>query len=642
VARLGRAIRVSTLEGTALPSLPGSADAPISSPVRDVPTRSCAWNERFAKALPTIFELLPCRELLSAACLVDKGWNKAARTAFSWKVASEMDNRCTQRAGEGASDVPIFESWNGFLSAFPWGHYLADGAYKQVYKVYNRALRRQEAISIMDVASLAEGSNLPIVQAEIQVSCLVSELIHNCVCPNFVETYQIFLHRFSPGVHFPWHWGTAEDRYPQGKTHPLGIAKPIQLKSRPRVGNGEFQYIRMELCSGGDVENQLRDFETHVEIAMREPTEAAAETLVGSLTALRVTAAARASPVVACSPSSTSSMASWIVHTFFQMVVSMFASRSRLHLRHYDIKCLNFFVLGAADTLWMQGQPSDKSLALSYQFGPITFTLNCVPAVSWLRPGIIKLADFGTADTNASSLGKPIKSYHITTVENSPPEFFMWGNTCVQAYSIDTWALGLCFLHLLTGAAPYEEMMESIFCPEAVMQKLRLIWEGEAFRVLWPFLEDCTDRTMCDTLYRFFVLAGQDTLPTAYLCESDVGKLLLSLVDSPGCDCKSWRIPAQPLAKCRKLYKEHTGIFSIRTGRHPMLVRARDRLACVPGGMEALLEMTHWDPAARPTMKSLICSDMFACLSKNVATEGAVVAQFALDASVSLHDVPDF
>ena len=101
--------------------------------------------------------------------------------------------------------------------------------------------------------------------------------------------------------------------------------------------------------------------------------------------------------------------------------------------------------------------------------------------LSSLRQGMVaKLADFGTADTLPDSLGQPIAPAQFTTLENAPPEYWIAGDACTQGYAADTWALGLCAVHLLTGCAPYEEVMEGVRCPRPLRNALHALWTGAA------------------------------------------------------------------------------------------------------------------------------------------------------------------
>ena len=83
-------------------------------------------------------------------------------------------------------------------TAFPWGCFLAEGAYKSVYKVWNNTKKRMEAISVMDVKSILEMGNEEVIRQEVQVSTLLSELVTDNKCPNFIETYQVFQFAYAP------------------------------------------------------------------------------------------------------------------------------------------------------------------------------------------------------------------------------------------------------------------------------------------------------------------------------------------------------------------------------------------------------------------------------------------------------------
>lgn len=61
--------------------------------------------------------------------------------------------------------------------------------------------------------------------------------------------------------------------------------------------------------------------------------------------------------------------------------------------------------------------------------------------------------------------------HHVHAV---PPSL----RTHAQSYSIDAFALGLSIAHLLTGHKPYEELLESVKCPDALADDLLLAWQG--------------------------------------------------------------------------------------------------------------------------------------------------------------------
>lgn len=42
---------------------------------------------------------------------------------------------------------------------YPRGHYLSDGAYKEVHKVYSTRHKRLEAVSVMDIGAIESTGN---------------------------------------------------------------------------------------------------------------------------------------------------------------------------------------------------------------------------------------------------------------------------------------------------------------------------------------------------------------------------------------------------------------------------------------------------------------------------------------------------
>jgi serine/threonine protein kinase len=531
--------------------------------------------------------------------------------------------------------LPIYEVGAAFLRSFPWGSFLADGAYKQVWRVWNAAGRRLEAVSVMDVAALAPTGNLPVIATEIQVGCMLAELVRSQVCPNFVETHQVFLQAHAPHVHFPWWWGTADQRAPHGSSCPFTPATPSMTQRRPSVvagglsaryaapkddcghyahapdsakprpsekgarqsretsktvdvdtaggheaaaltgvcsilstfarfssgelrmgreepaprGRGErqcepglFQYIRMELCDGGDLETWLRAVEPAVLAAeARLASAAVADVGIANETEgrlprerawLRTPAAAAAVAFAAEVTGSEVDLAgahlrhldeaaaAMFLSYLFQMAFALYTARERFNLRHYDVKLLNFFlqsagVSGHAGLEGAANAPPRKS-GLRYHLGPVVFELPLGlpgsedPAASLRPQHIVKLADYGTADVRATTLGLPIKPYHLTTLENVAPEMLYLGAACPQSFSTaDTWALGLCAVHLLTGAAPYEELLSELHCPALLRKEITRLWMAvPCFTVLRAVLADDAEGVLANTLYRVLVLTA--------------------------------------------------------------------------------------------------------------------------------------
>ncbi|RQM25819.1 hypothetical protein B5M09_007183 [Aphanomyces astaci] len=174
-------------------------------------------------------------------------------------------------------EQPVDENAATLYKNLPWGQYLSDGAYKQVFKVY-----------------VDPSITLP--------SCLLGTKNHK--------------------------------------------------KTR-----GLYQYIRMELCDGGNVEDYLRlDGTTN---------------LVHGWSSL-----------------------------FFQMVYALYAGRVHHQLRHYDVKLLNFFLQSTTGRRTQDDPPHTIAYALEHKLVKLT------------SPYWVKLADFGTADTDATTFGLPIGVEH--------------------------------------------------------------------------------------------------------------------------------------------------------------------------------------------------------------------------------------
>jgi serine/threonine protein kinase len=142
----------------------------------------------------------------------------------------------------------------------------------------------------------------------------------------------------------------------------------------------------------------------------------------------------------------------------FQMLLALYTSREKLQLRHFDIKLLNFFATNTSSLVQgrrfgvLVGERSHGNLNVG--FGEKVF---CLP-LRLEETDLIKLADFGTSTVGAGSLGDPIGPDQFSTLENTPIEYLLLGSEARQAYSADTFCLGLCFLHLLTGLTTYQPM----------------------------------------------------------------------------------------------------------------------------------------------------------------------------------------
>jgi hypothetical protein len=101
--------------------------------------------------------------------------------------------------------------------------------------------------------------------------------------------------------------------------------------------------------------------------------------------------------------------------------------------------------------------------------------------------------------------------HHFTTTENGAWELMVEGSNARPDVALDTFAVGLCFLHLLTGDFPYEEILESVRCPDTLRRELRRVWDvrEEPYHVVRWVLRSEGGEVLYDTLYRFLVLFGE-------------------------------------------------------------------------------------------------------------------------------------
>jgi len=762
------------------------------------------------RCLPLVLEWVSAHDLLTAVPLVCRSWSRAGAAAFNWRAAEvteevvqEGDDDVDGADGDDegavravlerrAADarladgtvtlsgirlgVPLLARHRAFHEAHPWGAFLSEGAYKRVFAVWSTALRRREAVSVMDVEAIADAGACEVVRAEVRCACLVSELVRTGVSPNFVETFQVLATSFEPSAEL---WGTEEDRVPRGPLSAEALSWPADgsfdlpapagadaVTGPNAVDVGVYQLARMELCSGGDVEEYLRRIEPMVAAVEEAEAEEAAGWAVRDVGAPL--------PVdrwfmgcAAPAPGAAGSVGSGALGLAAQLLLSLLAARDRLAMRHWDVKLLNCLLMpvdavrpgpatgadgdpvgvlvaeadpslgGGSGSNGSGGAPLD-GVVLRYDVpapaapddvadaarsgagsgpaagaahGPLSIVLPRSERAALPRPWIVgrasgsdtdeaaraarlqlsgqpgfilKLADFGTADTRAASYGQPIRSRHITTLENTAVDVLVLGDGAAQTFAADTWAAGLCLLHLLTGAAPYEEVLDDVICPPALRTALYAAWKrppgrSPRFAALGPVLrDDEDDGILANTLVRFAVLfglgadvAGQESrsaVPPGLLAPADadgdastaapasflsspVWRTLVAWLAGDGeaasaAKAAGVRLPrvarrrgkaaaaeAEAKASARRWFETIQDRFNVWTGDAPLLRRARRRMAAVPGTATLLLALCHLDPDARPPASaSLASSPAFAALRAEPADDLASYGRLRLPA----------
>lgn len=460
-------------------------------------------------------------------------------------------------------------SWDFLCSRFPWAMFLSEGSFKRVYKVWNRSIQREEAISVMDL-NLIDDAN--IVGSELAVSVMLSSMARRNICPNFVLIRGVFTSRFEPSM---CHWGSSEIKCPLGSAYDSNINYEVPIE--PKEDKGLFQYIRMELCEHGDVEEYIKS----------QPGR------------------------VLCAEDAR--------NLLFQMAFSLHVAGDKFGLKHYDIKLLNFFLQNTND------QSVDGTIhpytVLRYGLGSHIFNLR----TPTLRAVTAKLADFGTANTLAESNGQPVMINNFTTLENTPPDYMILGDAATQGHGHDSFGLGLCMLHLFTGESPYEEILESVRCPCNLKSKLEAIWENEKMKgyevirsvILGDIYEDEygnvegeKDETLYDTFYRYLVLFGLPKEKFQVRNGSRVWKAVefcLGTIPSSSAPASKARRSKRVIScedNCRngldsEQFEKDQRLFSLERGTNAGIARARNTLMSMEGGMDLLFSLISFDPSKR-------------------------------------------
>ena len=390
--------------------------------------------------------------------------------------------------------------------------------------------------------------NINVVGAELAVSVLLSSLVRRGICPNFVGTRGMFSSQYEPPDNY---WGTADNKRPKGTAY-----SPSKIKRKPREPkqDGHFQYIRMELCGEGDAEEFLK----------RQKNESLL-------------------PVQAR-------------NMFFQISFALYAAAEKFSLKHYDVKLLNIF-------LQRMPQKNGENVILRYGLGGHTFALE-----SSREDAIIaKLADYGTANVDCITNGQNVTIAQFTTLENTPPDFLILGDSALQGHGHDCFGLGLCMLHLFTGHAPYEEILEEITCPSNLKKELRRIWENEEeaqYSVVRSIIladvfkdedghiiEGDADDTLYDTFYRYLVLFGIPDDSSALLNSKVMAAVKTTLL-SEGRQKKGRGRIRKNLCDAKK-FTSDCKKFSLSHGRNKYISRARMSLS-VSHPMRFIFQVVCW------------------------------------------------
>lgn len=406
-----------------------------------------------------------------------------------------------------------------------------------------------------------------VVGAELAVSVLLSSLVRRGVCPNFVVTRGVFSCAYEPPARS---WGSATNKRPKGPSYVSPKSKRMP-KEPAQNKRGRYQYIRMELCDEGDAEEYLK----------RQPD----------------------GEIDPCDS----------MKLLFQMAFSLHAAADRFSLKHYDVKLLNFF---------LQGVTTEKTgdVVMRYGLGEHTFALK-----SQRGQGVIaKLADYGTANVDSGSCGQAVTIAQFTTLENTPIDFLILGDAGHQGHGHDCFGLGLCMLHLYTGHAPYEEILEEVTCPQNLKQELRTIWENEAeseYSVIRSLIlsevykdeeghiiEGEPDEVLYDTLYRFLVLFGIPDVSST-LSNSKVWIAIKNTLESNSNTEKAKKSGGKKKQRNdSNQFNRDRRKYSLSRGNNKYIARARKSLEVQHGGMDLLFSLVSFDPQTRASALDVLNS----------------------------------
>jgi len=560
--------------------------------------------------LSFVFSFLNEKDLLCSASVTCTKWADCSTDAhaalmrvsvgcdldLSSKVATEVDD------GDYSAEISIEDndldvtstsksiaasmdrSWSYLVNKFPFGCFLSEGTFKRVYRVWNSSLSLEEAVSVMDV-NLIDDKN--IVAAELAVSVMLSSLARRNICPNFVLTRAVFTSMYEPPCS---HWGSAKLKKPKGVQFPptSEMTKPQEPPSESR---GLYQYIRMELCTHGDVEEFIKSRDGR----QIDPMDAR--------------------------------------YFLFQMAFSLHVAGDYYGMKHYDIKLLNFFLQSInVDEI------RHPHTTLRYGVGSHVFHLR-MPSC---RAMLAKLADYGTANIRPDSDGQPILLSNFTTIENTPPDYMILGDAAKQGYGHDCFGLGLCMLHLFTGDAPYEEILENVVCPPNFKKKLKRIWEhrsSKGYEIIRSVIfsdihedengniEGCPDEVLYDSFYRFIVLFGFPKEKFENKIGGRVWHAMFASLQNEELPTNKTRPTRQKIISLnRKMsndidqYEKDCKKFSLLHGSDYRIARARRSLAAIDGGLELLFSLISFDPNKRASPLDVINSDfMLPLRSDNIA-----------------------
>ena len=295
------------------------------------------------------------------------------------------------------------EGWIKFMKKYREGKFLSAGACKDVFSVIPQQptsrnslifdsipLMRTQAVSVMDMLDLEARGVAGSISRELEISMLCSSLVSLNICPNLLQVYSTFQSDYPPSSSL---W-KRENRKKTGSSRSNTISASTVEGAIDNLSVGKYQYIRMEYCASGDLEEVVRHRKGFQAEVVR--------------------------PLL------------------FQMFLALYSCREQLSMRHYDVKLLNFFctgpesleILGIDDS--SNSLHSDEGFATSCAgppnvidigFGDNTYSIPVAGQHASSSESVVKLADFGTSSVGAATLSMPITVQQVSHNCSSLCEF---------------------------------------------------------------------------------------------------------------------------------------------------------------------------------------------------------------------------
>ena len=335
-------------------------DASMSSGSRSVAN----WNDSFLVALvldylvgaTKVTRKIGRRRVEADGASDDDVLHKLRLVSKDWAVGCYRllaRVQCNHKFGTAKN----YEGWSSFVRKYCWGAFLSSGACKEVFSVQRSGGRQCDAVSVMDLDDLRRRDMDFAVTQELEVSMLCSSLLDLHICPNMLKIHSVFQSCYGPPEAL---WRNTS---PDIDSPPCSL--PVMVPKAAQQSRGRYQFIRMELCAGGDLEDYIRKTEF----------ELSTDTIQSML---------------------------------FQMFFALYACREKLCLRHFDLKLLNFFVTDCAD-IKAESSMANVPKVMSIGFGEQIFFIPLLPN----EMKLIKLADFGTSMIGVGSIGDPIGANQV-------------------------------------------------------------------------------------------------------------------------------------------------------------------------------------------------------------------------------------